>query len=813
MSPRENVVLVTGIAGGIGSRVAAALEDDYRIVGMDLDCEEDESNFAVDLSSIESVTRALSAIRDRFGSRLASVVHLAAYFDFSGDDHPLYQKVNVDGTRHLLDGLQNFEVEQFLYASTMLVHQPGRAGVPIDEDSPLDPAWQYPKSKLATEETIERHHGAIPYTALRIAGVYDDNCNVPTLAHQVQRIYERHVKGHLFAGDLEAGQSFVHRDDVVDAMSRAVRCRAQLKDTRALLIGEAEVMSYGELQDELARLIHGENWLTRSIPKPLAKLGAWLQVKAEKIVPDAIDQGREPFIKPFMIPLSDDHYEIDISRARRRLGWSPRHTLREKLPVMVEALKRNPEEWYRRNKLPLPVWLRGDEIDESKIEELREEHTKLVRREHRRNLWAHFLTIALGGWLVTGPPILGYQSAALAVSDIVCGLLVIGFAALSLSWRMPWARMANGAIGVYLLFAPLIFWAPTAAAYLNDTLAGALIIGFATVVRPPVGVSFVARMSGPDIPPGWEYSPSTWTQRLPVIALAFVGLYISRYLTAYQLGHIEQVWDPFFGDGTARIITSDVSRAWPVPDAGVGAVTYMLEILTGLVGSRRRWRTMPWMVLLFGIMIVPLGAVSIFFIIIQPIVIGTWCTLCLVAAAAMVIQIPYSLDELIATCQFLAQRRKKGQPLWQVLAHGDTAAGGREGPPSDFEQPVKSINREMWGGGLNLPWTLVATGAIGIWLMGTRLTLGTEGPLADSDHLIGALVITVSVMALAEVARATRYLNVVLGVALIALPWILEGGSPLAQLAGVTTGISLVVLSLPRGKINQSYGSWDRFIF
>ena len=44
---------------------------------------------------------------------------------------------------------------------------------------------------------------------------------------------------------------------------------------------------------------------------------------------------------------------------------------------------------------------------------------------------------------------------------------------------------------------------------------------------------------------------------------------------------------------------------------------------------------MPWLVVLFGIMIVPLGAISIFFIVIQPVSIGTYCTLCLVAAAAM----------------------------------------------------------------------------------------------------------------------------------------------------------------------------------
>jgi Zn-dependent protease len=148
-----------------------------------------------------------------------------------------------------------------------------------------------------------------------------------------------------------------------------------------------------------------------------------------------------------------------------------------------------------------------------------------------------------------------------------------------------------------------------------------------------------------------------------------------------------------------------------------------------------------------------------------------------------------------------------------VLLHGDTAAGGKDEPPDDFEQSAGDINREMWGGGVNLPWTLAASIAIGIWLMCTRLVFGTEGPMASSDHLIGALVITVSVTALAELGRAVRYLNVLFGIALLIVPWILDGGSLLADVASVAAGLLLIVLALPRGSVRHSYGSWDRFIF
>ena len=80
---------------------------------------------------------------------------------------------------------------------------------------------------------------------------------------------------------------------------------------------------------------------------------------------------------------------------------------------------------------------------------------------------------------------------------------------------------------------------------------------------------------------------------------------------------------------------------------------------------------MPWLVLLFGLMIAPLGITSIFFIIIQPVVIGTWSTLALIGAPAMLIQIPYSLDELLATLQFMRWRMKAVRSWLRVFLFGD----------------------------------------------------------------------------------------------------------------------------------------------
>jgi hypothetical protein len=371
---------------------------------------------------------------------------------------------------------------------------------------------------------------------------------------------------------------------------------------------------------------------------------------------------------------------------------------------------------------------------------------------------------------------------------------------------------------------PVLFITPNAAAYLSDTLVGALIFGMAVCTPPEIGPSVLARRRSPELPPGWSFNPSSWTQRLPVIVLAIVGLLFSRYLAAYQMEQIDSVWEPFFAgsaadpqNGTEEIITSSVSEAWPVPDAAVGGFVYMIEILTGIVGSRARWRTMPWLVLAFGLLIVPLGIVSIGFIIIQPIVIGTWSTLALIGATAMLVQIPYSIDELAASLSFLNRRRKAGRSMLRVLLFGDTddvePAGGERltRVEHEFDRPPGIIFKEMWTGAVSLPWNLLLAGAIGLSFLFTRLTLGAEGAVADADHLLGALVLTVLSVAAAEVCRAARYALVPLGLALAAAP-VLLGADLIHVVVGMVGGLAIAALAFPRGEIRETYGSLDRII-
>ena len=429
----------------------------------------------------------------------------------------------------------------------------------------------------------------------------------------------------------------------------------------------------------------------------------------------------------------------------------------------------------------------------------------------RDSLWASFVNLAFGAWLVTSPFTFGYRSVAMTWSDVLGGTMVIIFSLLSMyrGFTGNLARWANCFVGIWLLFAPLVFWTPDAVAYANDTLVGSLVIAFAVLVPMMPGMD-MSVMEGAEVPPGWSYNPSSWLQRAPIILLALVGFLASRYMAAYQLGHIKSIWDPFFGDGTRRVLESKVSKMFPISDAGLGAVSYVLEMLMGFMGDKARWRTMPWMVTFFGILVVPLGTVSVVLIILQPLAVGTWCTLCLVAGAAMLAMVPAALDEVVAMIQFLVRSQRQGRPFWHTFWLGGSISGGVEESrltPFDWSRPFSMFL--TW---VTSNWSLLLVTTLGVWTMFAPTVLGNTGAVADGDHLVGALVVTFAVIAMGEVGRVLRFINIPLGLWLAGASWLLGGANAAARWNSVVTGLAILLLSLPRGQVRGRYGSWDRYI-
>ncbi len=469
-----------------------------------------------------------------------------------------------------------------------------------------------------------------------------------------------------------------------------------------------------------------------------------------------------------------------------------------------------------------------------------DDRMRMLRTHHERTLWVYWLLLLLGVWTMAAPFAFGYLDpsqwvrpsggrgvwfgeathdalrASLATwSDVASGALLLVFGWRSLRPDRPVSRWICCFVGIWLSLAPLVLWAPTAAAYLNDTVVGLLVIALAVLIPGMPNMILYLKM-GPPTPPGWSYNPSSWPQRAVMIGLAFAGLLVSRWLAAFQLGYTGEIWEPFFGEGTRRVLDSDMSHLWPVSDAGLGAFAYTIEFLMGWMGSPHRWRTMPWMVTFFGILVIPLGLVHIFLVISQPVVVGAWCTLCLLAALIMLPMIPLQVDEVIAMGQHMAQAHRRGESLWEVFWKGGSPEGSEEDERTPAmeslpEQPAKVVGASLWG--MSFPWSLTASAAVGAWLMAAPAVLGMEGTASDLTRLGGSLIVVVAVVAMAEPVRAGRFLNGLLGLVVLAAPWMSGDAGAAARINGVVAGLLAVALCIPRGPRKESYGAWDRRIF
>lgn len=411
---------------------------------------------------------------------------------------------------------------------------------------------------------------------------------------------------------------------------------------------------------------------------------------------------------------------------------------------------------------------------------------------------ASLLISALGFWLLAAPVTFGYKDSKMWMSDPISGslLIVLGFLSCFTGKKLFYSLAAL--VGFWLQFAPLVFWAPEGASYLNDTFVGILVIVLAFLLP---GMTGADKEEGGEIPSGWSFNPSEWGPRVVTVSLAMICWFLARYMSAYQLGYIDHVFDPFFGDGTTKVITSNLAKSFPISDAGLGALVYSLEFILGWTGSNRRWRTMPWLAGIFGLMVVPAGITSILLIVSQPVLVGAWCGLCLVTAACMLVMILLTIPEMVAVCQLLYQAKKSGKGFWKVFWKGDAEAS--------LATPAQPVARKGFSRlGFTCPWNLNLSVLLGVWLMCAPSILEVLHPAADSDYIVGPLLITFSIISMSEATRSFRFVNLILAAFLFSAPYWLTGFSTLGTMNNLIVGVFIALLSFKRGKILERYGKW-----
>ncbi|MDR3323590.1 MAG: GDP-mannose 4,6-dehydratase [Zoogloeaceae bacterium] len=240
--------LITGIEGFTGQYVAAELEAaGYQVFGL---CNRAHPGttriFPADLQDARALKTAITKAAPDV------VVHLAALAFVAHGDAAAFYKVNVIGTRNLLEALAQAapHARRVVLASSANVYGNQQAGM-LDEQTPPNPANDYAVSKLAMEYMARLWHDRLPMVITRpfnYTGVGQSPAFLlPKIVAHFQRRAER-----IELGNLDVCRDFSDVRAVAQAYRRLLEAPAAIGQTVNLCSGRTvslrEVLTLTEQQ-------------------------------------------------------------------------------------------------------------------------------------------------------------------------------------------------------------------------------------------------------------------------------------------------------------------------------------------------------------------------------------------------------------------------------------------------------------------------------------------------------------------------------------------------------------------------------------
>ena len=161
-----------------------------------------------DLSDVKALSRGIAGCD--------VVFHLAALVDYSAPWSEL-EKVNVQGTRNVVEMCAKHRVRRLIFISSTSVYGKELKESPANEETPTNPTDLYGKSKLEAERIVGEHFTDVSSTILRPGVMYG-----PTYLDYYSKVLRAIQQGKMqILGDGKNIIPFIHADDVVDAMIKA----------------------------------------------------------------------------------------------------------------------------------------------------------------------------------------------------------------------------------------------------------------------------------------------------------------------------------------------------------------------------------------------------------------------------------------------------------------------------------------------------------------------------------------------------------------------------------------------------------------
>lgn len=304
-------VLVTGGAGYIGSTaVAILLERGYEVTVLD-DCS--TGHFESVPSSAKFISGSIldsKALAEAL-TGCASVIHFAAksIVGESVEKPDLYQEVNVEGTRRLLDEMARLGVSKLVFSSTAATYGEPEI-IPITEESPTVPTSPYGRTKLEVDQMITAESGlglaAISLRYFNVAGAFNSKSGWLTERHSP----ETHLIPNLLRASV-ANPLKVFGNDWPTADGTCIRDYVHVVD-----LIDAHILALEKLtasKHEIINLGSGGGYSVTQVIDAAAKV-------VGSDIPTQISARRS----------GDPAVLIaDISKAKKVLGWIPTRNIED----------------------------------------------------------------------------------------------------------------------------------------------------------------------------------------------------------------------------------------------------------------------------------------------------------------------------------------------------------------------------------------------------------------------------------------------------------------------------------------------------
>ncbi|NER00045.1 MAG: NAD-dependent epimerase/dehydratase family protein [Cyanothece sp. SIO2G6] len=304
-------VLVTGASGFTGSHLVAKLlarGDRVTVLVREtsnlsrLDTEAVDIIYG-DITEREALDRAMTGVD--------AVCHLAAYVELGIVDDAKMQRINVEGTRILLDIAATKSIPKILYCSTIGIFGDTQ-GKLIDETfvrTQKEFSSSYDRTKYEAQVLVNRYvssgHFAVSVMPSGIFGVDDPHFG-PVIDNFCQGKLRVWAGGDRITG-------IVHVDDLVDGMLLA------LENGQS---GDYYILSAGELTTrEMFAFISQQTGVPepREIPEPIVRSVGNLLDPIGRLF-----NWQPPISRERVHYLYDRCVRVDGTKAKRVLGWNPR---------------------------------------------------------------------------------------------------------------------------------------------------------------------------------------------------------------------------------------------------------------------------------------------------------------------------------------------------------------------------------------------------------------------------------------------------------------------------------------------------------